>query len=143
MISNKPTSLTKGSPIRSRTAVQGFEPVARQDAEVLIVGSFPGVRSLEAGEYYAFERNRFWEVLHRVLRTPDSGRYRDRLMAFRRHRVALWDVLKSCERPGSLDTRIERSTESSNDFNSFFRQHRSIKAVFFNGHRRSSSSIGS
>jgi TDG/mug DNA glycosylase family protein len=113
--------------------VLSFAPVAADDAEVLILGSMPGTASLTAGQYYAHSRNAFWPLLGRVLGFDAAAPYERRLDALRAARIALWDVLHSCRRRGSLDSSIERETQVPNDFAAFFAMHRRIDRVLFNG----------
>jgi TDG/mug DNA glycosylase family protein len=91
----------------------------------------PGRASLAAGQYYAHKQNAFWRIVCSLLAIDPASPYRARVRALRASRIALWDVLHSCVRPGSLDSRIE--LESANDFNAFFRRHAEITHVFFNG----------
>jgi hypoxanthine-DNA glycosylase len=91
----------------------------------------PGRASLAAGQYYAHKQNAFWRIVCSLLAIDPASPYRARVRALRDSRIALWDVLHSCVRPGSLDSRIE--LETANDFNAFFRRHAEIAHVFFNG----------
>jgi len=93
----------------------------------------PGEASLKAGQYYAHPRNAFWPIIEAVLGIRRDLPYGDRLTALAERRIALWDVLASCVRPGSLDSSILGSTVVPNDFPGFFRRHPLIRAVFFNG----------
>lgn len=113
--------------------VNSFPPVARPDARVLILGSMPGVPSLTAGQYYAQPRNRFWPIVAELFAFDREAPYAERLEALIAHRIALWDVLESCQRPGSLDASIRRASALPNDFPSFFARHPKITQVFFNG----------
>ena len=100
---------------------------------MLILGSMPGEASLAAGEYYAHPRNHFWPIVGAVLGFDPAAPYASRLRALQRARVALWDVLHSCERPGSLDSSIDRASAVPNDFASLFARCRRIRRVCFNG----------
>jgi hypoxanthine-DNA glycosylase len=111
--------------------VRSFPPVARRDAEVLILGSMPGAASLAANQYYAHPRNAFWRIMGSVLGFDPAAPYAVRVNALKTARIALWDVLRSCVRPGSLDAMI--ADEEPNDFAAFFRAHRRIARVYFNG----------
>jgi hypoxanthine-DNA glycosylase len=113
--------------------LHSFAPVSRADARVLILGSMPGVASLNAGQYYAQPRNLFWPIIGQLYGVDRSAHYPQRLAALIAHRVALWDVLESCQRPGSLDSSIRRSSARPNDFGRFFLGHPQVSAVFFNG----------
>jgi hypoxanthine-DNA glycosylase len=99
----------------------------------LILGSMPGQVSLAAGEYYAHPRNAFWPIMTALLGFAPDSPYAERTAALKSAGIALWDVLASCERPGSLDSAIDRESSAINDFVGFFRSHPEIRHVFFNG----------
>lgn len=111
----------------------GFPPIADRRAEVLIVGSFPSQRSLEAGQYYAHPRNGFWPIMGRVLGTSLDVPYGMRKRVLKTHRIALWDVVKTARRPGSLDSSIVGASVQANDFHRFFASHPQVRLVCFNG----------
>ena len=113
--------------------IHSFEPIEDRNAEVLILGSMPGTRSLTAGEYYAHPHNVFWRILCELLHFDAASSYEARVRALKSARIALWDVLHSCVRAGSLDAMIENDTQTANDFRRFFGGHRKIRRVFFNG----------
>jgi double-stranded uracil-DNA glycosylase len=110
-----------------------FEAIARADAEILILGSMPGRDSLKASQYYAHPRNIFWRVMAELLHFDAESPYEQRTMALAAARIALWDVLHSCERKGSLDSSIADDTVVVNDFRDFFQRHNKIAGVVFNG----------
>jgi TDG/mug DNA glycosylase family protein len=119
---------------RSRIArVQSFAPIADRNAEILILGSMPGQASLAAGQYYAHPQNAFWRILAELLQFDAACAYEMKVQSLKTARIALWDVLRSCKREGSLDAMIERDTQIVNDFGTFFRAHQKIRQVFFNG----------
>jgi len=93
----------------------------------------PGRRSLEAREYYAHRQNAFWRIIGGLLAIDPQLPYLERTRALKAARIALWDVLHSCVRQGSLDAKIDAASEKANDFGAFFRAHREITHVFFNG----------
>ncbi len=111
--------------------VSSFPPVSRADAKILILGSMPGVRSLQAQQYYAHPQNHFWKIMGELICAGPSLPYAQRLEILKENRVALWDTLQCCVRPGSLDSAI--SDETANDFPAFFATHPHITRVFFNG----------
>ncbi len=110
-----------------------FSPLASPDAKVLILGSFPGKESLQKQEYYAHPRNAFWFIIRTLFGLDDSLSYLERAQALKSNRVALWDVLLSCHRVGSLDSGIDDTTIHVNDFGLFFREYKEIDWIFFNG----------
>ena len=113
--------------------VNSFSPVAGESATCLILGSMPGRASLDAHQYYAHERNAFWPIMSTLLGFSLELPYADRCNELLRHGVALWDVLRACERPGSLDSAIIVPSMVANDFAGFYHQHRHIRQVYFNG----------
>ena len=102
-------------------------------ARILILGSMPGVASLRAQQYYAHPRNRFWPVMEALFGVPFSRPYDARVAALNAHGVALWDVLRACERPGSLDSRIVRGTEVPNDIGALLDRHPQLRVIALNG----------
>ena len=117
----------------TKPIIRSFAPIANRNAEVLILGSMPGNASLAAGRYYAHPQNIFWRVMATLLQFDAALPYRGGTRALKSARIAVWDVLQSCTREGSLDAMIDRDAERANDFAGFFRAHRSITRVFFNG----------
>ena len=113
--------------------VQSFAPIADARARILILGSMPGAASLAAGQYYAHAQNLFWRILGEITGAAPSLPYATRARALKSSGIALWDVLESCAREGSLDADIDDATIRANDFVSFYRAHPRIVQVFFNG----------
>lgn len=110
-----------------------FAYVAQRNAKVLILGSIPGRESLKAQRYYAHPRNQFWKIMAALWGFAPDAPYDERLAMLRSKGIALWDVMHSCHRAGSLDASIQADTVEANDFPSFFRTHPDIRSVFFNG----------
>ena len=110
-----------------------FPPVKSHDAKLLILGSMPGVASLEAGEYYAHPRNAFWPIMARCLGFDPALEYTERLDKLRHAGIALWDVLYCCTRPGSSDSAIEMGSASANPIAALLREYTDIRAVLCNG----------
>ena len=108
-------------------------PVVAPHARHLILGSMPGARSLQAQQYYAQPRNAFWQIMGQWLEAGPEQSYDERLEILQRNRIALWDVLQSCHRPGSLDSAIRAADAVPNDFAGFLATHSTITHVFFNG----------
>ncbi len=112
-----------------------FPAIARPDAEVLILGSLPGRRSLEMQQYYAHPQNAFWKLVTAIFEADADLSYERRARLLVKHRIALWDVLAAAERPGSLDSSIVHASAEANDFREFFRAHPRVRRVFFNGRK--------
>ena len=117
--------------------IHSFPPLARTDARLLILGSMPGEVSLAAGQYYAHPRNAFWPIMGHLFGFDPQADYAKRVAALLEARVAVWDVLHSCRRSGSLDSRIR--DDAVNDFTTFFADHPTISRLFFNGQKAEAS----
>jgi double-stranded uracil-DNA glycosylase len=112
--------------------LRGLAPVVASDARVLILGSFPSEASLAAKQYYAHPRNHFWPILGAVLRESlVELPYVERLERVKAHRVAIWDTIVACERPGSLDASIRNAERG--EVRRIRRVAPSLVAVCFNG----------
>ncbi len=112
--------------------------MAQADARLLILGSMPGIASLEAGQYYAFPRNVFWKIMGELFAFDPTLDYAMRCHRLTTNKIALWDVLKSCHRPGSLDAAISDTGLKINDFGRFFQHHPHIRHIYFNGKKAAS-----
>jgi double-stranded uracil-DNA glycosylase len=113
--------------------VISFYPIAHSTARILILGSMPGAASLSAGQYYAHPRNVFWKIMGELIGFDVQKPYAQRLNALRVAGIALWDVVHSCHRQGSLDTAIELDSLEVNDFGEFFEKCPHINLILFNG----------
>jgi double-stranded uracil-DNA glycosylase len=110
--------------------LKGLQPIVGSRTDVLILGSFPGEMSLRKQEYYAHPRNLFWDIMECIVGTGRNKDYPSRIQHLKNSGICLWDVLKSCNRDGSLDTRIRNG--HVNNFNSFLSKHK-VRVIFFNG----------
>lgn len=106
-----------------------FDPIVDKNSTLLILGTMPGDKSLRKNEYYGHKSNQFWKILFTLFDKPLSNNYIDRVNLLLEQRIALWDVLHSCECEGSADTSIRE--EEANDFDLFFKQYPTIKTIFF------------
>jgi double-stranded uracil-DNA glycosylase len=112
-----------------------FPPIARRDADTLILGSLPGRKSLEMQQYYAHPQNAFWKLIGALFDVDGALPYTRRVKILTQYRIAVWDVLAAAERPGSLDSSIVHRSALANDFARFYRSHPRIRRVFFNGRK--------
>ena len=84
-----------------------FEPLYDENSEILILGSFPSVKSREQNFYYGHPQNRFWKVLATLLKEPVPETIEEKKAVLLAHRIALWDVIQSCDIKGSSDSSIK------------------------------------
>jgi hypoxanthine-DNA glycosylase len=113
--------------------LHGLPPIIDDGARVLILGNMPSVMSLGAQEYYANPRNAFWRITAEIFGFDASAPYKHRIAALTAHCIAVWDVLRSCRRVGSLDSAVEPDSMVANDFGRLFGRHPQITRVYFNG----------
>ncbi|MDD3661359.1 MAG: DNA-deoxyinosine glycosylase [Lachnospiraceae bacterium] len=107
-----------------------FGPVYDKDSKILILGSFPSVKSREQNFYYGHPRNRFWEVLSRLYREDIPKEIEMKKDFLYRHHIALWDVCGECEIAGSADSTIRHVVP--NEIGSILDSAK-IKEIFVNG----------
>ena len=99
----------QGTPV-SDVLLEGLAPVVDAGTRLIVLGSFPGVASLRAQQYYGHPRNHFWPILSALWGIDlVAAPYARRLDAVRRHHLGIWDVYASCRREGSLDSAIEQA----------------------------------
>jgi hypoxanthine-DNA glycosylase len=112
--------------------LDGLEPVVDEHTRLLVLGSFPGVASLQAQQYYGHPRNHFWPILSALWGIDlVAASYERRLDAVRRHHLGIWDVYASCRREGSLDSAIEQA--QLNDLASLRQLAPALQAIAHNG----------
>ena len=111
--------------------LKSFPPVARADAELLILGSMPGEESLRQAQYYAFPQNAFWRIAGALFGFDPTLPYTKRLAALKKAHVALWDVVGTCRREGSLDSSIKDAIP--NDLPALLARCPRLKLVACNG----------
>ena len=110
----------------------GLPPVIGRATRLLVLGSFPSVASLAAGQYYAHPRNHFWPILSAIWQVDLRAlSYPGRLAEAKARGLGIWDVYASCEREGSLDQAIAEA--EYNDFASLSRRAPALAAVAHNG----------
>lgn len=110
--------------------IHPIPPVYDKNSKILILGSFPSVKSREARFFYGHSRNRFWKVLAGVLKRECPGTVKQKKRLLLENHIALWDVIKSCEISGSSDSSIKNA--APNDLSEIF-SCADILAVYANG----------
>jgi len=111
----------------------GLPPIIGGGAQLLILGNMPSVMSLGAQQYYANPRNGFWRIVGELFGFDACAEYDVRTGALIANGIAVWDVLRSCRRIGSLDSAVEPDSMVANDFGALFQRYPDISRVYFNG----------
>ena len=110
--------------------IHPIEPVYDKNSKILILGSFPSVKSREQGFFYGHKQNRFWKVLAGVFGCETPITIEDKKRFLIENNVALWDVIHSCEITGSADSSIKNAVP--NDISGILKE-TNIQCVFTNG----------
>ena len=112
--------------------IASFDPIVDHNTRILVLGSIPGVKSLEKIEYYGNKQNQFWKIMFSLLKQESVPEcYKNKVSFLQENGIGLWDVVQHCERKGSLDIAIKN--QEINDFDSFFNEHPQIATLLFNG----------
>ncbi|AZA55424.1 DNA-deoxyinosine glycosylase [Chryseobacterium sp. G0201] len=111
--------------------ISSFPPFIDDQSEILILGSIPGVKSLEKQQYYAHPQNKFWKIIFELFNEEFTENYAERITVLKKYHIAIWDVIDSCERKGSLDSEIKN--EEANQIGELLEQYPNVKAIFCNG----------
>ncbi|WP_449397499.1 DNA-deoxyinosine glycosylase [Chryseobacterium wanjuense] len=111
--------------------ISSFPPIIDYNSKILILGSIPGVKSLEKQQYYGHPQNKFWKIIFELFNEEFTEDYIERIDILKKHHIALWDVIDSCERKGSLDSEIRN--EEANQIAELLEKHPNIRAIFCNG----------
>jgi len=107
-----------------------FQPIVYNDTQILILGSFPSIKSFENNFYYAHPSNQFWKILEAMTTYPVNNRDQ-KLWLLKEAKFGLWDMVRECSRDNSLDSSLEN--EEVNDIAGFLEAHPSIKKLAFTG----------
>lgn len=108
-----------------------FDPISNADTTILILGTMPGDKSLELGEYYGHSRNRFWKIISTITGNYLPLTYSDKKALLLKSKIGIWDVAHKANRKGSLDSAIE--DEEPNYLDNFISRHKNLKVIGFNG----------
>jgi len=109
----------------------GLLPVSGNNPAILILGSFPGVISIEKNEYYGNSKNHFWKIMEKIAGIDEKMPYEKKIFCLKKKGIALWDVALECKREGSSDSTI--TDIIPNNIALFVRENRTIKVVALNG----------
>ena len=114
---------------------KSFKPSIDNNSKILILGSMPGIKSLEEQQYYAHPQNRFWKVMGVVCNETNLSEYSYdlKLKTLLKNNIALWDTIKTCKRDGSLDSDIQN--ETPNDIKGLLKNYPNIKTICLNGNK--------
>ena len=110
--------------------IHPISPVYDKNSRILILGSFPSVKSREEGFFYGHPQNRFWKVVASVFSEDVPQSIEEKKAFLLRNHIAVWDVIKSCDIVGSSDASIKNVT--ANDLNEILNA-ADIKAIYVNG----------
>lgn len=133
----KPATTTQPKTVKrivkahSTNTKTSFDPISNSDTTILILGTMPGDKSLELGEYYGHSRNRFWKIISTITDNNLPLTYTDKKALLLKTKIGIWDVAHKANRKGSLDSAIE--DEEPNDLDSFIARHKNLKVIGFNG----------
>ncbi len=112
--------------------IHPIDPFYRADSEILILGSFPSVKSREEGFFYAHPQNRFWRILAALCKAETPRTIEDKKKFLAANHIALWDVIHSCEVNGSSDASINNVVV--NDLSEILEKTH-ITKIYVNGHK--------
>ena len=110
-----------------------FEPVVDKNSEILILGSFPSVKSREINFYYGNPKNRFWKVLEEFFGEKIENDIESKKVFLKNHKIAVWDIVKSSKIKGSSDLELVKDEIEFNDIEKLLKDYPNIKKVFCNG----------
>ena len=110
--------------------LKSFKPFADKNSRILILGTMPGPTALRKQEYYGFAGNHFWKIIFQLFGVTAPLSYPQKKKLLRRNRIALWDVFKSCERKGALDSAIR--CMDYNNIPGLLKKYPNIKTIFLN-----------
>jgi hypoxanthine-DNA glycosylase len=129
----KPSQKKRAKPGADSVVVASFPPQIRAGCRVLVLGTVPSLRSLEMRQSYAHTHNLFWPMMGTLYGAGPDLPYAQRIAILNEAGIGIWDVLKECERPGSLDSSILAHSEVANDIPALLDAYPTIEAIALNG----------
>lgn len=119
--------------ITHKDTFKGFEPLVFDDSQILILGSFPSVKSRENNFYYGNPQNRFWKMLVSIFEEKVPKSIDEKIKLCKKHKIALWDVVIRANLQGSSDISLKKSDYIVDDIENLLRTHPAIKTILCNG----------
>jgi len=116
--------------MKNKNLQHPFKPIVFKDTQILILGSFPSIKSFENNFYYGHPRNQFWKILEAVTGYPVNNRDQ-KIWLLKECRLGLWDMISSCQRDNSLDASLE--DEVVNDIPALLSAYPTIEKIAFTG----------
>lgn len=114
---------------------KSFPPQINKKSKILILGSMPGIKSIEMQQYYAHPQNRFWKIIGLICnyKNLENENYNKKIQILLQNHFALWDVIGICSREGSLDNNIQ--DEVPNKIKELLKEYTNIKKIYLNGNK--------
>ena len=106
-----------------------FEPYIHDDSRFLLLGTFPSIKSFEDNFYYAHPKNQFWKLLSEVFKEQEPNSLQQKKDFLQKHKIALWDMIKSCQRENSLDSNLKNI--EVHDIEKLLQKYPNIEKIFF------------
>ena len=110
-----------------------FDPIIDKDSRILILGTFPSIKSFENAFYYGHPQNQFWKLLSTLFDEEEPKSIEAKIAFLKKYKIALWDMIKMCQREGSLDSNLKNI--EVNDIETLLKRYPNIQAIFFTGRK--------
>lgn len=110
-----------------------FEPVVDKNSKILILGSFPSVKSREINFYYGNKQNKIWKIFENFFKEKIGENIENKKAFLLSHKIAMWDIVKSSNIKGSSDSDILKNNYEINDILKLLKKYPNIKNIYCNG----------
>ena len=124
---------SRALPDNEKKLIHPFEPIIDNNSQMLILGSFPSKKSFENSFYYSHPQNQFWRLLSEIFGEKEPKSIEEKLVFLKKHKIALWDMVKKCKRDNSLDSSLKEI--EVNDIGSLLIKYPNIKKIYFTGRK--------
>ena len=115
--------------IKKSKSIHPFKPIIDKNSKILILGTFPSIKSFEDNFYYAHPKNQFWRLISNVFNENEPKTTQEKIIFLKKHKIALWDMIKQCNRTNSLDSSLTEI--EPNDIKSLLKKYPNIKKIYF------------